>query len=279
VPAAATVHGIDDSVATRGAEGSQILLSGLSLAPTPTGGVESSGLPQIDVGSSRKAGAPATSAKSGRGGSAASSTSGSGAKSAPGRDPGPPRPAVPWTEKTVAGLPLVFWLLVAAGMLIAAVLLAKNLATRRPPAKAQAPEALDRVLEPGAIDRVTREKPGPDRATAKADEKRVEDKRGEKTPSAKAPMDKPPAEKGAGPKNAEGKAGNEKPAPAKAGVEKGGTNPEAPPKTSPSPPVQAGSGKPTGPPPTAPDKPASDKPNRSEPRSPPESKIGSPPEK
>jgi hypothetical protein len=273
VPAAATVHGIDDSVATRGAEGSQILLSGLSLAPTPTGGVESSGLPQIDVGSSRKAGAPATSVKSGRGASATGSASGSGAKSAPGRDPGPPRPAVPWTEKTVAGLPLVFWLLVAAGMLIAAVLLAKNLATRRAPAKPQAPEALDRVLEPGAIDRVTKEKPGPDKATAKADDKRGEEKRGEKTPGAKAPMEKPSAEKGAGPKNAEPKAGNEKPAPSKAGADKGGTNPEAPPKTNPSPPEQAGSGNPTSPPPTAPDKP-----DRSEPRSPPESKIGSPPE-
>ena len=262
VPAAATVHGIDDSVANRGAEGSQILLSGLSLAPSPTGGVESSGLPQIDVGSSRKAGAPATGAKSGRSGSAASGAPGSGAKSAPGREPGPPRRAVPWTEKTVAGLPLVFWLLVAAGMLIAVVLLAKNLATRLPQAKPHGADALDRVLEPGVLDRVTKEKPGPDKATAKADDKRVEDKRGEKTPGAKAPTEKGPAEKGAGPKNAEGKAGHENAAPGKAGAEKGAANPEAVPKSSPVPPEQSGNKKPTSLPPTAPERPAPEKPDR-----------------
>jgi serine/threonine protein kinase len=202
----ATVAGVDDSIAARGADGSQILLSGLSLAPPPTGGVESSGLPQIDVGSSRKGGAAPASAKAGRSGSPTSGTSSSGSKSsgsksAPNREAGPPRPAVPWTERTVAGLPVVFWLLVLAGVLIAGVLLAKNLSSRRTPGKIPAPQALDRMFESGAIDRVMTEKATPGKATG---------------------------EKGTGEKAAAEKAGADKAAPARpaaAGPGAGGSRP------------------------------------------------------
>jgi len=171
VPTSATVHGVDRGAATQAGDESQILLSGLSLSPAGHGGFDSSGLPQIDVTTPRKSSGPSGSASSsraagGKGSGARGSTgpaAGSGSSS-PGRDSAArAEPVVPLTERTLAGLPLLFWLLVGVGIAIAGVLLAKNLSAQRVKPKAAGGVSADRG-EKGAIDRVleeSREKPKP----------------------------------------------------------------------------------------------------------------------
>jgi len=160
VQAAATLAEGADPSATRGSEGSQILLSGLALTPPSHGGDDSNPLPKIDVGSSKKGPSGAASSRpdrseGGPGGKASSQSARAVAGTAAGGpaegDDAPIRRAGPWTERTIAGLPVVFWLLFVIGLAIAGVLLAKNLAPRRPGLRDDR-DALDRVMERGIAD-------------------------------------------------------------------------------------------------------------------------------